>query len=170
MKRNMKVLKRQFNSQKCIVCGMNNDLGLKAKFYELDSGELCAVFTPAEEHQSYPGRMHGGISAAILDETIGRAITVGKEEMVWGVTIDLKLRYKKPVPLNEELVAVGRITNGKSRKVFEGTGELILPNGEIAVEAYGRYMKVPLDEIAGDEFARQEWLVNVDDTTTEIEI
>jgi len=69
-----KVIKKQQNSKKCIVCGLNNDLGLKASFYQTNKDELIAVFKPLEEHQSYPGRLHGGIAGAILDETIGRAI------------------------------------------------------------------------------------------------
>ena len=168
MKKKKKIIKRQFNSTDCIVCGMKNDLGLKTKFYELENGDLCAVFTPLDEHQSYPNRLHGGISSAILDETIGRAIAVGKEEIVWGVTIELNIKYRKPVPLNEELVAIGHITND-SKRVFEGKGEILLPNGEVAVEAYGRYMKMPVEKIAG-EFTTQEWRVDVGDPTDEIEI
>jgi len=168
MKSKIKILKRQFNSKDCIVCGMNNDLGLKTKFYELENGDLCAVFTPLDEHQSYPNRLHGGISSAILDETIGRAIAIGKEEIVWGVTIELNVKYKKPVPLNEELIAIGHITND-ARRIFEGTGKILLPNGETAVEAHGRYMKMPVEKIAG-EFTTEEWRVDVDDSTSEIMI
>jgi len=51
------------------VCGVENASSLKARFYELDDGELLGVFAPLEEHQSYPGRLHGGISAAVLDES-----------------------------------------------------------------------------------------------------
>ena len=39
-----KVVNKQQNSKKCIVCGLDNDLGLKASFYELENGELVALF------------------------------------------------------------------------------------------------------------------------------
>lgn len=156
-----KVTGKQHNSRKCLVCGLKNDLGLKASFYELDNEELVALFTPIEEHQSYPGRLHGGISAAILDETIGRAILI-KDRNAWGVTVELKLDYKKPVPLNEELKVVGRITKD-TKRIFEGTGEIMLPNGDIAVTAYGKYIKMPLDKIADFDEDKEEWKVELND-------
>lgn len=164
-----RVIKKQQNSKKCLVCGLKNDLGLKASFYELENGELVAIFTPIEEHQSYPERMHGGIAGAILDETIGRAIMI-KDETVWGVTVELNLRYKKPVPLNEELKVVGRITQDSNR-LFEGTGEIILKNGEIAVTGSGKYMKMPIHKIANFDEDDQQWqVVLCDKDPTEIEI
>lgn len=113
---------------------------------------------PTAEHQSYPGRLHGGIASTILDETIGRAILVGNETEIWGVTIDLNLHYKKPIPLGLELQVVGRVTEESSR-FFKGTGEIVLPNGDIAVTARGRYMKVPLEKIADFDPVENEWRV-----------
>lgn len=154
-----KVIKKQHNSKKCLVCGLDNNLGLKASFYNLENGEIVAMFSPIEEHQSYPGRVHGGVAAAILDETIGRAIMV-KEDNIWGVTVELNLKYKKPIPLYEELKVVGRITKDSSR-LFEGTGEIILKSGEVAVTAYGKYMKMPINKIADFDFEKNDWKLNV---------
>ncbi|MHC1721292.1 MAG: PaaI family thioesterase [Clostridiaceae bacterium] len=164
-----KITKKQQNSNKCIVCGLNNELGLKASFYELDNDELVAIFKPIDEHQSYPGRMHGGISSAILDETIGRAILI-KDENMWGVTTELTLKYKKPVPLNEELKVVGRVTKD-SRRLFEGTGEIILKNGDVAVTAEGKYIKMPINKITDSEFEENDWrLFQSGDEPDEIEL
>ena len=55
------ILKKFNNSKLCLVCGMENELGLKARFYAMDHDEILAVCMPMEEHQSYPGRLHGGI-------------------------------------------------------------------------------------------------------------
>ena len=71
-----KVVAAQNISRMCLVCGAENPAGLQGRFYELDGGELLGVFRPRQGHQSYPGRLHGGISSAVLDETIGRAITI----------------------------------------------------------------------------------------------
>jgi acyl-coenzyme A thioesterase PaaI-like protein len=153
-----RVKRKQPNSKMCLVCGMKNPFGLKSFFYELDNDELLAVFTPREEHQSYPGRMHGGIAATILDETIGRAIMTRYDEDIWGVTLEFTSRYKKPVPLAEELHVISRITKDTSR-MFEGTGEILLQDGTVAVEGRGRYMKVPLDQIANIDAEELEWRV-----------
>ncbi len=146
---------KQHNSKMCFVCGLKNTFGLKASFYELEGDQLVALFTPCEEHQSYPGRMHGGLAATILDETIGRAVMI-KENEIWGVTVEFKVRYRRPIPLGEELRVVGRITKD-SRRLFEGSGEILLPDGQIAVEGSGKYIKLPLDDIADFDFEEQEW-------------
>ena len=143
----------------CFVCGEKNDFGLQAKFFETETKELVALITPSEEHQGYPGRMHGGIAASILDETIARAINNGKEEQLWGVTLELKTKYRKSVPLGQELKVVGRVTNEGSR-TFEGTAELLLPNGEVAVSAEGKYIKLATDKIADDNFLEEEWFLS----------
>lgn len=164
-----KVSGSQHLSKNCLVCGINNDFGLKTRFYETEENELVAVFHPMPEHQSYPHVTHGGISAAILDEVIGRAIMMTTDSNTFGVTIELKVRYKKPVPLDSELKVIGRITRDRGR-VFEGTGELYLPNGDVAVEAEGRYMKRSLDQITDADFTRSEWFAPEDDLPDEISV
>ena len=142
----------------CFVCGLKNRAGLQASFYETDDGALVALFTPRPEHQSYPGRMHGGIAATIMDETIGRAVMIGNDKEVWGVTLELNVEYKKPLPLGVELRAVARITEESSR-FFSGRGEILLPDGGVAVIAFGRYMKVPIEKIAEFEESELGWAV-----------
>ncbi|UCD05056.1 MAG: PaaI family thioesterase [candidate division WOR-3 bacterium] len=165
-----KIIGKQPNSKMCLVCGMKNPFGLKSFFYETDAKELIGVFTPVEEHQSYPNRMHGGIATAMLDETIGRAILMHHDKEIWGVTIEIITRFKKPMPLNEEIKVIGRITKEGSR-FFEGTGELILNNGEIAATAEGKYLKLPLDEIADFDREENEWrVIQSDDDPESIEI
>ncbi|MHB8770654.1 MAG: PaaI family thioesterase [Syntrophales bacterium] len=162
-----RVVAKQENCAHCMVCGLENEFGLKAAFFELENGEVAALFRPQERHQSYPGRLHGGMAAAILDETIGRAMML-KNRGVWGVTAELSLRYLLPVPLEGELRAVGRITRD-TRRLFEGTGEILLPNGDVAVSACGKYLKLPLDKIAGS--AQFPWRVRAaDDDPAEIAI
>lgn len=151
-----KVVKKQNSSRRCIVCGNDNELGLKTSFYELENNELVAICNTKDWHQSYPGRVHGGISAALLDETIGRAVSIS-DDTIWGVTVSLDLKYKKPVPTDCEIKIVGRITK-ENRKLFEGSGEIILPNGEVAVTAIGKYMKMPIDKISDESFSEDEWI------------
>jgi acyl-coenzyme A thioesterase PaaI-like protein len=165
-----KVLKKQHISKMCFVCGEKNDFGLHANFYETDANELVAIINPSEQHQGYPGRMHGGLATTILDETIARSIGIGKDEQIWGVTLELKTKFRKPVPLGQELKIVGRVTNEGNRS-FEGTGEIILPNGEIAVSAEGKYLKLSIDKIANDARIDDDWFfAESQEDPSEIEI
>ena len=164
-----RVKAKQENSKMCLVCGLKNSFGLRTSFYTLENDELLAVFTPMEEHQSYPGRLHGGIATAILDETVGRAIMINYQDF-WGVTIEFTTRYRKPIPLSEEIRVVGRITKN-SRRYFEGTGEILLKDGSIAAEGRGKYLRLPLEKIADFDFGEQEWkVVPSQDDPEEVEI
>ena len=98
----LKVIKKQNNSDMCAVCGMSNNLSLRAKFYEVENELMVGVVTGRDVHQSYPNRMHGGLISALLDEVIGRAINIPEPE-AFGVTSELNVKFKKPVPLNDEL-------------------------------------------------------------------
>jgi uncharacterized protein (TIGR00369 family) len=159
-----KVTNKQPNATECFVCGVNNDKGLKASFFETDTNEVVALFTPHELHQSYPGRVHGGIAACLLDETMGRAVQIGNPD-VWGVTVELTLSYKKPLPYGVELKAVGRITRD-TRLLFEADGEIYTPQGDVAVTAKARYVKMSIGQIS-DEFDTDSWKVHlhIDDPT-----
>ncbi len=153
-----RITAKQPNSKMCLVCGLQNNAGLQAAFYELDSGQVVGLFTPQNYHQGYPGRLHGGIAASILDETIGRAIRLQHGDSLWGVTIELTTRFRQPVPLNAPIRVVGRITR-ETRRHFEGTGEILLADDSIAVQARGRYMKMPLEAISEFDFQQQHWQV-----------
>jgi len=154
----IKVTGKQPNSKMCFVCGLENKFGLKSRFYELENGELMAVFQPAQEHQGYPGRLHGGIGATILDETIGRAIMLSETTNIWGVTVDFSMRLRKPVPLDREVRVVARVTK-TGKRTFEGTGEIILEDNSVAIEGKGKYLKMDLEKIADFDHNEQEWRV-----------
>jgi uncharacterized protein (TIGR00369 family) len=151
----------------CMVCGTENGAGLGARFFELEGGELLGVFMPRTEHQGYPGRLHGGIASALLDETIGRAISIG-DPSTFGVTVELTVRFRKPVPLDGEVRAIARITRDSSR-LFEGTGEILLEDGTVAVSASGRYMRLPIERIAESDF-ETEWRADQRELPESVEI
>lgn len=152
-------------SRMCMVCGRDNAWSLKARFYELADGEIVGVFGPKDEHQSYPGRLHGGIASAILDETIGRSINVS-DPTAWGVTVELSVKFRRPVPIGDEVRAVARITRD-TKRIFEGAGEIVLDDGTVAVSATGRYLKLPIDKIADGDF-ESEWFEDLREHPDEI--
>jgi len=156
-------------SRNCLVCGAENEFGLKTRFYETEDNQVVALFQALPQHQSYPNVTHGGISAAILDEVVGRAIMAFHDAESFGVTVELKLRYQKPVPIGVELKAIGRITVDNGR-IFEGTGEIYLPNGQVAVSAEGRYLRRRLDQITDSAFIANEWWPPLEESPEEISL
>jgi len=152
---NVQVSNQQYISRMCFGCGTDNHLGLHAQFLELEDGRLCAEFTAQEQHQGYPGRLHGGIISAILDETIGRAIQIQNPD-IFAVTIELNVRFRKPVPLNTTLRAITEITQDKGR-VFEGEGSLLLEDGTVAANATARYLKLDTSQITDTGLTSANW-------------
>ena len=162
-----KVTGKQNNSRMCFVCGMQNPFGLKTFFYETDTNELVAIFKPTQNHQGYPGRLHGGIAAAILDETVGRTITIGKDTEVWSVTLEFNIKYKKPIPLEQEIRVVARLKD-ENRKIFEAEGEIINPDGEIAAKGHGKYMIMPIEKISEFDREMNMWKIIKSDSDPEV--
>jgi hypothetical protein len=60
------------------------------------------------------------------------------------------------VPLGVELKAVARVVKEEGR-VFEGSGEILLPDGEVAATGTGKYVKLPLSRIADFNADAEEW-------------
>lgn len=163
-------MRKQPNSHYCFICGLQNDAGVQVAFYDTmtDDGtpEVTARFTGRSIHQGYPGRLHGGVATGILDEVIGRAINSGQHEgepTTWGVAVELSTKFLQPVPLDTELTARGRITHVR-RRLFEGTGEIYLPDGTAAVTSEAKYIKLRLDQISDIDPAELGWRVYEDES------
>jgi acyl-coenzyme A thioesterase PaaI-like protein len=164
-----KVKAKHHNSRMCFICGLKNPIGLRGAFYELENGQLVGIFKPSPEHQGYPNILHGGITSALLDETIGRAIMIREQKDYWGFTAEITVRYKKNIPTNQTLRVVGRITNDRGR-LFEGEGKILLEDGTVAAEGSGKYLKVNLAQ-TGFSVENEEWMVTeYPDDPEEIEL
>jgi hypothetical protein len=153
-----KITKKQYNAKMCFVCGIHNEAGLKTSFYELDNGHLLGVLKGIDVHQSYPMRMHGGIITALLDETIGRSIQMIEDDM-WGVTIEITVKFLKPVPLRTPLKVVGYITEN-NRRLFKGEGYLCDEDNVILATAQAKYLKQAVSKIVDEtHFLNEEWML-----------
>ena len=160
-----RVIKKHNAGRGCFVCGVKNPFGLHTDFFEMEDGTFAAKVTPGVHHQSYPGRLHGGVSAALLDETIGRAINVSEPD-TWAVTVEITTHYKKPVPYGVQLTVTGRILEN-NRRLFTGEGEILQPDGTDAVSASAKYMKMKLGDIADFEANGESWQCYPYDTDPE---
>jgi uncharacterized protein (TIGR00369 family) len=121
---------RQPNSHGCFICGLANPIGLKIVFHEdRERMQVRARLTVPERYRSYPGVVHGGIVATILDETAGRALFVHSRDINdFFVTAKMEVRYRRATPTDTPLVAVGWVEHyGERARV---RGELRLAESE----------------------------------------
>ena len=136
----MKVIRTQRNSKNCIVCGMENPLGLQATFYVLDNDSVATEVCFRSEHQSYPDRTHGGMISTLLDELMGRALWI-KEPETFGVTTTMNITYRRPVPYGVKLKARAYITFN-SKMGFSAKGQIYDENDRVLAEGNARYLKL----------------------------
>jgi acyl-coenzyme A thioesterase PaaI-like protein len=132
---------KQANSRTCFVCGLDNPFGLHLKFYETNPGEVTVEFTPPLEYQGYPGVLHGGIVAAILDETAGRA-HMGGFPPRFMFTAKLAVRYRKNVPVGQPLKIVGKAGRDRGRMAESWAG-IYGPDGALLAEADALLVNLP---------------------------
>jgi acyl-coenzyme A thioesterase PaaI-like protein len=135
---------KQLGSKMCFVCGVDNPIGLHLDFW-MDGEQVWTEFTPGQQHQGYPGVLHGGLIAALLDETMGRAAYL---KNLWMVTAKMELSYRKPVPLEQPLTITAHIDELHGSRMTV-TGQLLLPGGIVAVEGHGLYLRLPEERLAG---------------------
>lgn len=152
--RKLKCLKVQNVSSDCVVCGEKNPFSLLSKFFETEDDFVVGEFVPQDHHQSYPGRMHGGMISAVIDETIGRAVQI-KDPDIWGVTGELKVRFLKPTPLCEKLYCFGKLISENSR-LFKGVAILETESGEMLASGEATYVKLLIDKIT-DNMDEESW-------------
>jgi len=149
-------MQKQPNSSMCFVCGRDNPAGLKMDFYSLDDECVYADYTPHHHHQGYPGVIHGGVVTAMLDEIMGRTAIASD---LWCMTAEIKVRFKKPVPVDVPLKLKGEITK-RAGRVIEGRSEIRLPDGSLAAEATGTFIKIPDAQLQEYKRAMDSWRVD----------
>jgi uncharacterized protein (TIGR00369 family) len=145
----MKVVKMQRNSISCIICGLDNPLGLKAKFYELEDGSVASLFTYRNEHQSYPTRTHGGMITALLDELMGRTLWIDQPD-TYGVTTSLNVTFRRPLPFDTKVKARAFMTFNGSRG-FTAKGEIYSMDDKLLAESTCKYLKMSPQLAFGDK-------------------
>lgn len=158
-------MKKQANSRFCFVCGVDNPSGLHVSFYTLEPGVVSTQCQICEKHQGYPGVVHGGVVAAILDEVAGRTFMDG-EPPRFLVTARLSVRYRRPVPVGQPLKAIGRAIEDGG-KVAKASGQLFDKNGVLLAEAEVILAQIPQEFTTSMQESGEEWRVYPDEELKE---
>ncbi len=123
----------------CYVCGTENPHGIGLTWYAKEDGSIFSEFTLTIKQQGPLGHIHGGASAAILDEVIGVAIWRAGYNVA---VVNLDVQFRQAIPVNATVTVEARMTEKNGRKLY-GTGEIKLPDDTVAVSAKGIYVEAP---------------------------
>lgn len=131
------------HSTRCFVCGDENECGVRTRFYVEDESVRTRVVL-SRHLNGYKNVAHGGVLAALLDESMGWAATVFGRKHPMYVTGELTVKYLSPVSVGEEIEIVSRLENDAGRVAYS-TGE-IFREGKVCVRARGKFL--PMSEEA----------------------
>lgn len=128
---------------RCFGCSPHNERGLRMVFWRTGPDTVeCRYEAPAHLCGA-PGVVHGGVQAALLDEVIGNAIHRGVPdgEELDIVTVDFRLRYRRPVPTGQPLLVRGRFLRADGDDYY-AEGEICGPGGEVLTRAEARWHRI----------------------------
>ena len=149
--------RKQPNSSHCFACGLENSFGLQIHFYDNGVDEVVANYVVPDHYQGYPGIVHGGITATILDELVGRAVMADNLNQFM-VSAKLMVRYRKPIPLGEPLSLTGKVLRRRGR-IAISRAEIRLPDGTIGAEAEATLVHLTEYDTQSDDLERLGWRV-----------
>ena len=100
--------------------------------------------TLGHAYEGPPMYGHGGVSAMLVDQLLGHAAAaVGHP----GLTAELTVRYRRPVPLDVPLRVWGRVTSTEGRRVSAVGGITTAGEPDVPlVEAEARFARLRLDQ------------------------
>ncbi len=130
------------NSRECFVCGEENPAGLQTRFY-VENGLVKTPLTAGAHHCGYENVVHGGVSAAVLDECMGWAAARAIKRMCF--TAELTVRYLRPIPSDRALTVCAEVVQAHRRLVY-ARGKLVDEDGEEYARSTGTFVPLSAEE------------------------
>jgi acyl-coenzyme A thioesterase PaaI-like protein len=106
-----------------------------------DRDEAVASVVLESAFEGAPGRAHGGIVAAVFDDTMGFVLSMLRQPAFTG---RLTVTYRAPTPVNEHLEFRARLVHRDGRKLTIGA-EATSASGIVVAEAEGLFIAIPAD-------------------------
>lgn len=120
----------------CFCCAPTNPKGLHLEFWE-DGDDILTRWRPDGNYQGWVDTLHGGIISMLMDEVAGWV--VNRKLQTTGVTMQLNVRYKRPVLTTEPEVTVRGHIAGQRRNIVTIRLSLTDSRGQLCDEAEAVY-------------------------------
>ena len=134
------------HSTGCFICGQNNPVGLKHRFYVEGGAVFSDVYIPAD-YCGFKDVIHGGVCTALLDETMGWIPFIFEQSLDrLCFTRSLEVKFRKNAPTMTEL-KVRAVYDGMKKGICEVHGELTDINGTVYASASGRFIPIPPEKM-----------------------
>lgn len=128
----------------CFGCAPTNQIGLGLQFIQFGNS-YESWFALGADYESYPGVVHGGIVATVVDEIMSQAVYRDCGTSVY--TIGLRVRYGQPMRTDVKHRATAQVTRSDN-EVIVADSRIEAASGELVAAATGTFHRIPEDEIA----------------------
>lgn len=144
----------------CFICGLENPVGLHLHIYEMEPGIVQTTYIAPEHFQGYPGVLHGGIVASIIDEISGRAL-MGDDPIDprFMFTAKLEVKYRQNVPIGKRLKIIGKAVKARARSAEAWAGIYDAETDELLAEGTTLLMNVPVEQFDKSRLDELGWKV-----------
>jgi uncharacterized protein (TIGR00369 family) len=122
----------------CFGCGDDNAAGLQLKFFVDEEQRVICRVRLSVRFQGPPGHAHGGIIATLLDEAMSKA---NRRRGIVAMTRHMSVDYRRPVPLESDLVLEGWSESDTGRK-HRCSAEVRDESGTVLASSTGVFIEV----------------------------
>lgn len=129
---------RKRHHPRCFVGRSRAAAGLGVRFSPGEDGTVQQTVIGPRSWEGYPGLVHGGIIASLLDGAMTNSLFASG---IAAVTAELKIRYHGPLAVERPMEIVGELV-GSRPPLFLVEGR-ISQDGEIRARSSGKFMAGP---------------------------
>jgi uncharacterized protein (TIGR00369 family) len=127
---------RRRNHPRCFVGRREDRFGLGVTFTSVDEARVEATVECPASWEGYPGVVHGGIVASLLDAAMTNSLFA---RGLAPLTVELRVRYRRPLVLGRPGVVAGRVT-GTRHGVLLAEADIV-QDARVCASATGRFMR-----------------------------
>ena len=92
---------------------------------DIGAGEVTFAYTPSLEHYNGIGLVHGGLAATLLDTVMGCAVQTLLPKGTFVSTLDVNVRYVRPLTVRTGLVFATGTTVHRGRRTATAEGRIV---------------------------------------------
>ncbi len=136
------------HSTRCFICGADNEVGLKCRFYTDDSGKVFLNPLIQVRYAGFMNVVHGGVQSAILDEAMGWCGFTQTDSESLYFTRELKVKFRKNVQPMTPLIIEANIIDAR-RGIVYSEGTIKDDSGAVLTAATGMFVPIPAEMMRG---------------------
>lgn len=151
---------KQPNSKMCFICGLENPIGLHLHIYETEPGLVESKYMAPDHFQGYPGVLHGGIVAAIIDEIAGRSLMGSNPiDPRFMFSAKMEVKFRKNVPIGKALKVIGKAGKSRSKSAEAWAGIYDAETNELLAEGNVLLIDLPTEQFDRSRLNELGWKV-----------